>query len=93
MFRFVFILFVCTIIPSLILGQEKQYTDTTDINVIIGRILKSKPKPDSKKSGLALLPAIGYNPSMGFIFGANISASMYAGDPKTTRLSTGTATV
>jgi hypothetical protein len=93
MFRFVNFLFVCTIIPSLILGQEKQYTDTTDVNQIIGRILKSKPKPDNKKSGLALLPALGYNPSMGFIIGANISASLYAGDPKTTRLSTGIATV
>jgi hypothetical protein len=73
-------------------AQEKQYHDTTDVNLIVSKILKSKPKPDSKKSGLALLPAIGYNPSMGFMLGANITASMYVGDPKTTRLSTGTAT-
>jgi len=93
MFRFVFFLFVCTIIPAIILGQEKQYTDTTDLKVIVGRIFKSKPKKDTKNSGLSILPALGYNPSMGFIFGANISASLYAGDPKTTRLSTGIATV
>ncbi len=73
-------------------AQEKQYHDTTDVNLIVGKILKSKPRPDSKKSGLALLPSIGYNPSMGFLLGANITASMYIGDPKTTRMSTGTAT-
>jgi hypothetical protein len=76
----------------LALAQEKQFRDTTDVNLIVSRILKSKPKEDSKKSGLALLPAIGYNPSMGFMIGANITASMYIGDPKTTRMSTGTAT-
>jgi hypothetical protein len=76
----------------LALAQEKQFRDTTDVNLIVSRILKSKPKADSKKSGLALLPAIGYNPSMGFMIGANITASMYIGDPKTTRMSTGTAT-
>jgi Omp85 superfamily domain len=92
MFRFVHFLFFCTIIPALIQGQEKQSTDTTDINAIVSRILKSKPKTENKKSGLSLLPAIGYNPSMGFMFGANITGSLIAGDPKTTRLSTGTAT-
>jgi len=93
MFRFVHFLLICISIPALLQGQEKHHNDTTDINVIISRILKSKPKPETKKSGLALLPAIGYNPSMGFMFGANIAASLTVGDPKTTRLSTGTATV
>jgi hypothetical protein len=83
---------ICTFISIPSLAQDKQNRDTTDINVILGRILNKSPRPNSNKSGLALLPAIGYNPSMGFILGANITASMYAGDPKTTMLSTGTAT-
>jgi hypothetical protein len=93
MFRIVYFFLFCVSAPSLIRGQEKQFNDTTDINAIISKILKSKPKPESKKTGLALLPALGYNPSIGFMFGANVAASMIIGDPKTTRMSTGTATV
>jgi outer membrane protein assembly factor BamA len=93
MFRCSHFLLICTILSLPSLAQEIQNKDTTDINDVIGRILKKTPKPEGKKSGMALLPAIGYNPSMGFILGANVTASMYAGDAKTTRLSTGTATV
>jgi Omp85 superfamily domain len=92
MLRFLLFWFICIISSSLIQAQQTQSIDTTDINKIVGRILKTKPKPDSKKSGLALLPSISYNPSMGFLIGANITASMFIGDPKTTRMSTGTAT-
>ena len=93
MFRFFHFMLICTILTLPSLAQEIQNRDTADINDVIGKILKKSPKSEGKKSGMALLPAIGYNPSMGFILGANITASMYAGDPETTRLSTGTATV
>jgi Omp85 superfamily domain len=88
--------FICLQIYSFMftqsLAQSQPIRDTTDLNLIVSRVLNKSPKPDSKKSGLSLLPSIGYNPSMGFMLGANITASLYTGDPKTTRLSTGTAT-
>jgi outer membrane protein assembly factor BamA len=50
---------------------------------------KNKKKvPRSKKSGsLTLLPTIGYTPSTGFEFGADVSGTRYFGDPDNTRLS------
>ena len=38
-------------------------------------------------SSFAILPAIGYNPSIGFLLGINFLKSFYRGDPATTRLS------
>jgi hypothetical protein len=93
MHRFFHFMLICTILSLPSLAQEIKNRDTTDINDVIVRILNKTPRPAGKKSGMALLPSIGYNPSMGFILGANITASMYVGDPETTRMSTATATV
>ncbi len=40
-----------------------------------------------KKSSVTVLPAIGYNPSIGFLFGINFLKAFYKGDPATTKLS------
>jgi outer membrane protein assembly factor BamA len=66
--------------------------DTIDVNAIIGKLFGKKDAPPKKQSGISLLPAIGYNPSVGFILGANIAAGQYLGNPATTRMSTATAT-
>lgn len=65
--------------------------DTVDINSILSKLLGNKT--DNKKpSSISLLPAIGYNPSLGFILGANVTGGSYLGDYNTTSLSTATAT-
>lgn len=50
---------------------------------------KNKKKaPRSRKSGsLVLLPSIGYTPSTGFEFGADVSGTRYLGEPENTTLS------
>jgi outer membrane protein assembly factor BamA len=67
-------------------------SDTTDVNDIFSKLFGKKNAPPKKNSGIALLPAIGYNPSVGFILGANIAAGRSLGDPSNTRMSTATAT-
>ena len=54
----------------------------------IKKILPPK-KTDStkKKSAVTILPAIGYNPSIGFLLGVNFLKAFHMGDPATTKLS------
>jgi outer membrane protein assembly factor BamA len=70
-----------------VMGQ----TDTVDMSSLISKVLKRKgnAKPPSS---LAILPSLGYNPSMGFIMGANATASAHLGDPADTKLSNAAAT-
>lgn len=67
-------------------------TNSIDVNDILSKWFRKKNAPPKKNSGIALLPAIGYNPSVGFMLGANISAGKNLGDPNDTRMSTATAT-
>jgi Omp85 superfamily domain len=71
-------------------GQAKP--DTLDVNTLISRWTGKQASGSKPPSGISLLPAIGYNPSLGFILGANITAGKYLGDHTTTSLSTATAT-
>lgn len=66
--------------------------DTIDVNHILSHLFGKENAPPKKNSGIALLPAIGYNPSLGFILGVNIAAGRNLGDPSNTRMSTATAT-
>lgn len=66
--------------------------DTLDFGRLIQKTFGKKDAKPKKPSGTAILPAIGYNPSVGFILGANIASGFYLGDPAKTNLSTGTAT-
>lgn len=61
--------------------------DVTDVFNSLWRKNK-KPGPKVKRNGtLSILPNIGYTPSTGFLFGADVSGSKYLGDPKNTSLS------
>ncbi len=60
-----------------------------DLMDVIHKIFKSEKKTDStkKNSAVTVLPAIGYNPSIGFLLGINFLKTFYRGDPATTKLS------
>jgi hypothetical protein len=66
--------------------------DTVDFRVFFTRLLKKEEKKQKPQSGIALLPAIGYNPSVGFILGVNLAGGFYLGDASNTYLSSATAT-
>lgn len=60
--------------------------DVTDLFNEVFR--KNKPRDKTKKNGsLVFLPNIGYTPSTGFEFGADVAGARYFGDPKNTSLS------
>ncbi|MEN9684603.1 MAG: hypothetical protein RLZZ28_389 [Bacteroidota bacterium] len=48
---------------------------------------KPQKKQEKKASTVAMLPSIGYNPSIGFQLGLNVSGGFYLGKPKTTTMS------
>jgi len=88
----VFLLFSLAARTQVNAANSPVHHDTTDVNDILHKWLGKKNGTPKKNSGIALLPAIGYNPSVGFIIGANISAGKNLGDPADTRMSTATAT-
>lgn len=59
---------------------------TVDLTDKIKKILKKKvDSSDAKKQpGIAILPTLGYNPSLGFQIGAKVAAEKQFGDPKNT---------
>ncbi|HEU5164125.1 MAG TPA: BamA/TamA family outer membrane protein [Chitinophagaceae bacterium] len=61
----------------------------TDVGDFVRRILNKKVDTTKapKKSGMTILPSIGYNPSFGFVIGAKISAIKQYGAPENTSLS------
>jgi len=64
------------------LAQQKDFMD------ILRKIFNAKDKDTAQKvSTLAVLPAIGYNPSIGFLIGINFLKSFYKADPAETNLS------
>ncbi len=48
---------------------------------------KQEPRKANTSSSLAVLPALGYNPSVGFLFGVNIAKSYSNGDPRLNKIS------
>ncbi len=55
---------------------------------LIKSLFNSKKADTAKKtSNVTILPAIGYNPSIGFLLGINFLKSFYKGNPATTNLS------
>jgi len=64
------------------LSEEK------DLMGILKDLVNAKNKDSVKKtSTVTILPAIGYNPSIGFLLGVNFLRSFYKGNPATTNLS------
>ena len=59
-----------------------------DLMDVIKTVIHSKKADTTKKtSAVTVLPAIGYNPSIGFLLGINFLKSFYKGNPATTDLS------
>jgi hypothetical protein len=88
---YVFILFI--LIASFARAQDiaskSDSIDVEDLGDFSRRILHKKvdTAKAAKKSNLAILPSIGYNPSLGFLIGAKVSGLKQLGDPANTRLS------
>lgn len=65
-------------------------TKQKDVIDIIKTIFKPNDTAKVKnKSTTALLPAIGYNPSIGFQFGVNMTGGLYLGNKENTTMSVG----
>jgi outer membrane protein assembly factor BamA len=89
LFLFLSIWVVSAAQDSMVIASHK---DTVDFAALLSNMFGKKKKAPKPQSNISLLPALGYNPSVGFIFGVNIAGGAYLGDPKTTSLSSGTAT-
>jgi hypothetical protein len=72
------------------MAQGQTGVDTLDVNEVMKKVMgKSQDKP---ASGISILPAIGYNPSIGFMIGGTLTGGKTLGPPATTRMSTAAAT-
>ena len=67
-------------------GDTIQPTDLTDVLKKLFKVKIDTLKP-IKKSSIAILPTLSYNPSFGFVFGAKVSAGTQLGDPSNTSYS------
>ena len=70
----------------------EQETDLLDVI----RAWRKKPPPPPAQAGKKMIiasPVIGSNPSAGFVFGAAAQMAFYRGDPSTTRISSGAASL
>jgi len=75
---------------SLYSPEEDSLSKQKDLVDVIKGIFPSKKAGTTRKvSSVTILPAIGYNPSIGFLLGVNFLKSFYMGDPSTTKLSIG----
>ncbi|HEY4286602.1 MAG TPA: hypothetical protein VGN00_05840 [Puia sp.] len=68
-------------------AQTTPKVDTTDLLGILRKMLKPSASGPGKHSTIALLPALGYNPSIGFQMGLNVSGGMYFGNKDSNILS------
>ena len=86
---FVFLTFLAAAQDSsIVTGQPADsLASQTDLMDVLGKLFKSKPDTTKKTSAVTILPAIGYNPSIGFLLGVNFLKTFYKGDPATTDLS------
>ena len=67
----------------------------TDLREVY-RAWRKKPPPPPAQQGKKMIiatPVIGSNPSAGFVFGAAGQMAFFRGDPSTTRISSGTASL
>lgn len=71
-------------------ARAQQPVDTLDVDEVMKRMFGNKDTKPSK--GISLLPAIGYNPSIGLMLGVTLAGGKTLGNPATTRMSTAAAT-
>lgn len=86
-----FVLFVC-LVKAQDTTSSKNTTDSLsqqqDLMGILKKLVNAKSNDSVKKtSTVTILPAIGYNPSIGFLLGVNFLRSFHKGNPATTNLS------
>jgi len=74
-------------------GQCREYQDRTDLFEIVGLKQKTEAPPEPFKVLPVILPAVGYDPTTGFLFGAVGSLGVYLGDPQTTTISSVLASI
>jgi len=68
-------------------GFCKSYIDRADLFTLLHFTQDEKPAPAPFKLYPAFLPAVGYNPALGFLLGALGTFGMYLGDPDDTTMS------
>ena len=73
--------------------QCHKYQDRTDLFEIVGLKQKTEAPPEPFKVLPVVLPAVGYDPTTGFLFGAVGSLGVYLGDPQSTTISSVLASV
>jgi len=72
-------------------GQCQRFLDRSDLFDVLGRSAKEEPKPEPFELYPAIIPAVGYNPALGFLIGAVGTLGMYLGKPEYTTMSSATA--
>jgi hypothetical protein len=73
-------------------GQCREYQDRTDAFEIVGLKQKTEAPPEPFKVLPVVLPAVGYDPTTGFLVGVVGSLGVYLGDPESTTISSVLAT-
>ncbi len=68
-------------------GRCTPYLDRTSLLDLLGLARESREPPRPFVLLPAVLPAVGYNPAMGFVFGVTGTLGMYLGPPETTTIS------
>jgi hypothetical protein len=65
----------------------QDYEDETDLFTLLHLSKKGQVTPQPFQLLPAILPAVGYNPALGFLIGVTAFLGMYLGDPETTTIS------
>src|SRR5262245_5143385 len=73
-------------------GEPEQETDLPDV-IRAWRHKKPPPEKQPGEKSFIVAPVIGSNPSAGFTIGAAGQMTMYRGDPSTTRITSGIASL
>jgi Omp85 superfamily domain len=68
-------------------GHCQGYEDETDLFTLFHLSKPGQVAPQPYQLLPAILPAVGYNPALGFLIGATAFLGIYLGDPETTTIS------
>src|SRR5262249_9672642 len=74
-------------------AQCRKYQDRTDLFEMAGLKKKTEAPTEPFKVLPAILPAVGYNPTNGFLVGVVGAVGVYLGDPRSTTISSFLATI
>jgi len=68
-------------------GRCQEYVDSTDIFTMLHMSKAGHITPEPFVLYPSIVPAVGYNPALGFLIGVTAFLNMYLGDPETTTIS------